>query len=75
MSSESDLVFSGGRQTINLSPPCMKYGTIIHELMHTIGFLHEITREDRNDYITVVEGNIQDGKNIKILTFIEKKQV
>lgn len=50
----------GGMQIVNLqTPACMqKPGTAMHELMHCVGFLHEQNREDRDDYIQVVWGNI-----------------
>ena len=36
-------------------------GKPIHELLHVLGVLHEHTREDRDQYIEVIEKNIQDG--------------
>ncbi|MAQ76023.1 MAG: peptidase M12 [Aquimarina sp.] len=34
---------------------------IIHELGHTLGYLHEQNRPDRDDYIIVNYDNVQDG--------------
>ncbi|MCB0378639.1 MAG: M12 family metallopeptidase [Bdellovibrionales bacterium] len=47
----------GGSQHIFLAPNC---GTkeILHELMHTLGFLHEQNREDRDRYVEVFWDNI-----------------
>lgn len=53
----------GGRQDINLQVPgCVtKKGTVIHELMHVIGFLHEHSRYERDDFVSVQWRNIQNG--------------
>jgi len=32
---------------------CITRGVIVHELMHSLGFQHEQTRPDRDDYLTV----------------------
>ena len=48
-------------QTIILGSGCQYRGTIAHEIMHLLGFYHEHTREDRDQYITVHDENILDG--------------
>lgn len=52
---------TGGRQKLNLqSGGCtLKVGTVIHEMMHALGFMHEHTREDRDSYIQVHLDNVQ----------------
>lgn len=56
----------GGMQKVNFqTPACMsKFGTVLHELMHCLGFLHEQNREDRDQYIQVVWQNIPQGNFI-----------
>ncbi|XP_038661971.1 low choriolytic enzyme-like [Scyliorhinus canicula] len=56
----------GGPQIISLQiPGCLKFSTIQHHFMHTIGFYHEHTRSDRDSYIEIKYNNIRAGKNIQ----------
>ncbi|XP_069830101.1 astacin-like metalloendopeptidase [Dendropsophus ebraccatus] len=49
-------------QVVSLSADyCMVYGTIQHEIMHSLGFFHEHTRKDRDDYINILWENIDQG--------------
>ncbi|CAG5865521.1 unnamed protein product, partial [Menidia menidia] len=49
----------GGKQTLSLqNPDCMQEGVITHEFMHALGFVHEQSRFDRDNYITVMWPNI-----------------
>jgi len=52
----------GGRQDMNLqSPGCMSIGTIMHEMIHALGFHHEQCRPDRDDHVNIHYENIQGG--------------
>lgn len=51
----------GGKQNISLSSNCTS-GSIMHEMLHTMGLLHEQNREDRDKYIRILWENI-DAKN------------
>lgn len=46
------------------TPGCLsKKGTVIHEILHAAGFMHEQNRPDRDKYVTVNYDNIQSGQN------------
>lgn len=49
---------------ISLAPGCgCKKGVVIHEFLHALGFLHEQSRPDRDDHVTIHFENIRRGKN------------
>lgn len=56
----------GGRQVVNLqSPGCLvKVGTVMHELMHAVGFLHEQNREERDQYVDIRLENVRKGYEV-----------
>ncbi len=47
----------GGLQPIKLAPQC-QWGQIVHEIMHSLGFVHEQSRPDRDDYLDILWSNI-----------------
>lgn len=52
-----------GRQEINLNiPGCMFRGTIVHEIMHALGFLHEQNRPDRDRFVSIITNNIEPNR-------------
>lgn len=53
----------GGRQKLSVGSGCEYKGTVLHEMMHAIGFFHEHTRPDRNQYIRINWWNIEPGKS------------
>ncbi|EAT33220.1 AAEL011550-PA [Aedes aegypti] len=56
----------GGRQNINLQPypvgtGCFRLGTIVHEMIHGLGFRHMQSTYNRDEYVEIVWENIQPG--------------
>lgn len=55
---------TGGNQILSLQTPgCMRSGVAAHELMQALGFVHEQSRSDRDNYITIVWKNIMAGQH------------
>ncbi|RXG61547.1 Zinc metalloproteinase nas-4 [Armadillidium vulgare] len=52
----------GGRQVINLPTWCTKsFGSVLHEMYHALGFFHEQSRTDRDDFVNINWDNIEEG--------------
>ncbi|CAF1447452.1 unnamed protein product [Adineta ricciae] len=46
---------------LTLANGCIHEQTILHELLHTLGFWHEQSRPDRDNYVTIQYANVQPG--------------
>ena len=51
-----------GPQAISIGKNCDKFGIVVHELGHVVGFWHEHTRPDRDDWVTIIRDNIMLGQ-------------
>ena len=51
----------GGKQDVSIGDGCLYRGTIIHELMHALGFYHEHMRSDRDNYLIIHLNRVMPG--------------
>ena len=53
---------SGGKQPLSLGKGCCRKGVVIHELLHSLGMMHEHCRADRDQFIRINFNNIKPSK-------------
>ena len=50
-----------GGQDLSIGSGCAFVPIVEHELLHALGFFHEQSRYDRDDHVTIIWENIQEG--------------
>lgn len=63
----SQVGYQGEVQDLNLQghavgKGCMRKGTIIHEFIHALGFFHQQSAADRDEFVEIIWDNIELGK-------------
>ena len=58
----SEIGKQGGVQIASVGKGCQELGNVVHELLHALGVWHTISREDRDDYVTILWENIKRSK-------------
>uniref|UniRef100_K7FCP1 Meprin A subunit n=1 Tax=Pelodiscus sinensis TaxID=13735 RepID=K7FCP1_PELSI len=61
-----------GKQQLSIGANCDRIGTIQHEFLHALGFWHEQSRSDRDDYVSIMWDRIQSGKEHNFNTYDDK---
>ncbi|XP_029417342.1 meprin A subunit beta [Nannospalax galili] len=51
-----------GRQELSIGQNCDRIATVQHEFLHALGFWHEQSRADRDDYVMIVWDRILEGR-------------
>lgn len=57
----SGVGYGGGRNSISLDDGCYWRTTVMHEIAHSLGFYHEQSRPDRDNYVEILTHNILNG--------------
>lgn len=58
-----------GKQRLSIGTNCDRIATIEHEFLHALGFWHEQSRADRDDYVKIMWDRISEGKEHNFNTY------
>ncbi|KAL1022689.1 hypothetical protein UPYG_G00031060 [Umbra pygmaea] len=51
-----------GKQRLSIGNNCDRLATVEHEFLHALGFWHEQSRADRDDYIKIMWDQVEEGE-------------
>lgn len=69
----SSIGYQTGKNRISLARGCRAPGTVMHEMLHRLGFDHEHSRYDRDQYIKINEANAKNKHNFAINLFSSER--
>ncbi|XP_033506234.2 meprin A subunit beta [Epinephelus lanceolatus] len=58
-----------GKQRLSIGRNCDRIATIEHEFLHALGFWHEQSRSDRDDYVRIMWDHISEGREHNFNTY------
>ncbi|CAL1579563.1 unnamed protein product [Knipowitschia caucasica] len=58
-----------GKQRLSIGTNCDRIATIEHEFLHALGFWHEQSRSDRDDYVEIMWDRISEGREHNFNTY------
>ncbi|XP_027147532.1 meprin A subunit beta [Larimichthys crocea] len=58
-----------GKQRLSIGTNCDRIATIEHEFLHALGFWHEQSRSDRDDYVKIMWDRISEGREHNFNTY------
>nr|XP_020137816.1 meprin A subunit beta isoform X3 [Microcebus murinus] len=61
-----------GRQELSIGTNCDRIATVQHEFLHALGFWHEQSRSDRDDYVAIIWDRIQSGREHNFNTYSDQ---
>ncbi|XP_004386958.2 meprin A subunit beta [Trichechus manatus latirostris] len=62
-----------GKQEISIGTNCDRIATVQHEFLHALGFWHEQSRSDRDDYVSIIWDRINSGKEHNFNTYNDQE--